>query len=200
MGGDTVTSPTAAIINVALHGESVDDSGALLTRSAARPADEIAITGPLGASAAALALLQAGKAPPRQLSRRHVHPRPRVEEGQRLLRAGVRCGMDISDGLVADLGKLCAASGVGAEIRATDQLVDAAAKAALPDRALELALTGGEDYELLVCGPEDILREQGLILVGRVTDGEGVHVINDSGDELRIHSPGYDAFLRHRQP
>jgi len=274
IGGDTVISPTAAVVNVALHAESLDETGALLRRDAARSSDSLAVTGPLGASAAALTLLQgqrrndgrpaqpvsdpgsgdsaaarrsvapgtnlpagpaawrsgpsqrvsaggasgvqsAGRAPsagegrearvtppavPRALLRRHVHPRPRVEDGQRLLRAGIRCAMDVSDGLMADLAKLCAASGLGAEVLAAAVPVDPDVRRALPDQALELALTGGEDYQLLVCGPEALLREQGLVVIGRVTASAGVHVINESGDEFPIHTAGYDAFLHQHHP
>jgi thiamine-monophosphate kinase len=213
LGGDTVASPAAAAINVAVHGETLDGSGAVLRRDQARPGDAVAVSGPLGASAAYLRreTARAGGAPaaarppsaagePRaaddELRRAHLHPEPRVELGQRLVRAGVRCGMDVSDGLLADLGKLCAASSVGAKIAAERVPIASSVRKVLPDEALELALTGGEDYELLACGAEQVLQEQGLAIVGHITTGGGVNVRDAAGRELRFASQGYDAFRR----
>jgi thiamine-monophosphate kinase len=139
LGGDTVAAPRAAVVNVALYGESLDESGAVLRRDAARAGDVVAVSGPLGASAAYL-LRQAD-----EFRAAHLHPSPRVAVGQALLLAGVRCGMDISDGLLADLGKLCAASDVGATLIAVQVPVSEAVRRLLPEDALDLALTGGED-------------------------------------------------------
>jgi thiamin-phosphate kinase len=310
LGGDTVASPQAAVVNVALYGESLDPSGDVLRRDRAKPGDAIAVSGPLGASAAYLvrqtetpsvtrasALRQtdsppalphpqpqrnaaanqaitpnlseahadlaphpgmaedataslsnahAGEAPNASaaedaaaslgdahtggaphasaakdataslgdahtggaphaslaedaaliLRAAHLHPEPRVALGQELLRAGVRCGMDVSDGLLADLGKLCAASKVGAQLSAEDIPIAPAARQLLPDMALELALTGGEDYELLVCGPEDVLERLGLTVVGKIVQGQSVRVLDAAGVELSYASRGYDAFKK----
>src|SRR5712692_4623969 len=112
LGGDTVAAPQAAVVNVALFGESLDQTGQVLRRDQAQLADAVGVSGPLGASAAYL------RQQDEAFRAAHVHPRPRVELGQQLLRAGIRCAMDISDGLLADLGKLCAASGVAARVDA----------------------------------------------------------------------------------
>jgi thiamine-monophosphate kinase len=189
MGGDTVASPQAAIVNVALYGESLDDSGAVLRRDRARPGDAVAVSGPLGASAAYLQLQDEA------LRAAHVHPLPRVELGQQLLGAGIACAMDLSDGLLADLGKLCRASGAGAVIEAARVPIAPEVARLLPAQALELALTGGEDYELLACGADDILRQQGMLIVGRVEGASGVRVVDEAGTEIVMQRRGYDAFL-----
>jgi thiamine-monophosphate kinase len=115
--------------------------------------------------------------------------------GQRLLGAGVACAMDLSDGLLADLGKLCRASGVGAVIESVRVPIAPEVASLLPAQALELALTGGEDYELLACGAEDILRQQDMLIVGRVGGASGVRVLDDAGTEITMQRRGYDAFL-----
>jgi thiamine-monophosphate kinase len=200
LGGDTVASPQAAVVNVALYGESLDPSGDVLRRDRAKPGDAIAVSGPLGASAAYLLqqtnLAPLAESPDDSLRAAHLHPEPRVALGQELLRAGVRCGMDVSDALLADLGKLCAASKVGAQLSAEDIPIAPAARQLLPDMALELALTGGEDYELLVCGPEDVLERLGLTVVGKIVQGQSVRVLDAAGVELSYASRGYDAFKK----
>jgi thiamine-monophosphate kinase len=104
--------------------------------------------------------------------------------------------MDVSDGLVADLGKICAASGVGADIRLDGYPGFAWGDLGrfLGDEAISVALTGGEDYELLACGPRELLLEQNLLIVGEINRGKGVRVLDENGRTLRFPSRGYDAF------
>jgi thiamine-monophosphate kinase len=177
----------------------------------------IAVTGPLGGSAAGLRVLQAP--PPAELNarereiaqrlvERHVRPRPRVDAGGFAVRAGLRCGMDISDGLVQDLGHICRASGVDAELRIDDLPLEDGLTALFSQDARALAATGGEDYELLLVGGEGVLRIAGnalrkhvgmpnvqqLTIVGRITGaGAGrVRVIDGEGAEVALPSPGWD--------
>lgn len=166
VGGDIVRSP-AFFITVALQGAAPGGSDALLLRDAAKPGDLIAVTGPLGSSAGGLRLLASGAGSAAQgiaadavayLVNAHNRPTPRVGEGVALADAGVRCAMDISDGLMDDLAKLCRASGVGARVYAPRAPADARLKAAFPDEWLELALGGGEDYELLFAAPPKVMR------------------------------------------
>ncbi len=195
LGGDTVSSPAAAVINVALFGESLDGSGEVLRRDAGQAGDAVAVTGPLGAAAGALRLLQAGAEAPEALSRALLRPQARVDVGQRLLRAGVRCAMDISDGLLADLGKLCAASGLGAVVRLPAEAVHPGLRDLFGDEeARKLALSGGEDYELLACGPRPLLEDQGLTIVGELVPGSGVRALDEQGSEIQVAQRGYDAF------
>ena len=149
-GGDLAESPIA-IADIVLTG-SVPQGRALL-RSSTRPGDSIYVTGSLGGAAAELAALEksptsfagdlaGGKPAP------HLYPQPRVAQGLWLRKRGLAsAAMDLSDGLSTDLAHLCEESGVAAE-------VDAAALPMGPGATLEMALHGGEDYELLFTAPE----------------------------------------------
>ena len=159
-GGDIVRSPTL-FVSVTMNGYACRPDGAdegeapLLRRDRAAPGDLIAVTGHLGSSAGGLRALSGADGASvddetsAHLRDAHNRPTPRVSEGLALVRAGVAAAMDISDGLVDDLGKMCAASGVGAVVRAERVPTDRSLRRAYPHEYLELALTGGEDYELL---------------------------------------------------
>lgn len=206
VGGDIVKSPVF-FISVALEGFARSDaSDALLLRDRARPGDRIAVTGTLGASGAGLKLLMegadgSGLASYNFLTGAHNRPMPRVAEGETLARLGVRCAMDISDGLVDDLGKICRASGVGARIHAARIPVDARLRATFPSSCITLALGGGEDYELLFAAPESVVRlaheslDTPITVIGEVVEaGQGIAVLDESGEELRVNSGGWDHF------
>lgn len=174
VGGDTVSSPLT-MIGITLIGATVGgkDSGGnlpILSRSAARPGDSIAVTGTLGASSGGLELLLRD---PSAVSKRflplvqaHTRPMPRVREGQLLVEAGVRCGMDLSDGLTGDLKRICRASRVSAQIDVELLPVHPLLADAFGDRAMEFSLSGGEDYELLCVAPLDVLSRANVLLEG----------------------------------
>jgi len=152
IGGDTCRAPLVSITMTVL-GSAVSPEKEILTRSAARPGDRVAVTGYLGAAAAGLEMLT-GKLrfdpeAAAQLRDAFLHPVPRITEGQRLVGQGVKAAIDISDGLVADLTHVCRASRVGARVEAERLPIHPAVKANFGDRSLGLALGGGEDYELL---------------------------------------------------
>lgn len=231
VGGDVVHAP-CVLLQVTVVGESMNvsthpDGRPLLERSAARPGDVLAVTGPLGGSAAGLRLLVgdggwgsgAGGLPnPQPLSpnphpgeallRAHRRPRPRVAAGIALVEAGLRCAIDLSDGLVADVRHICERSGVDAEIEADRVLVNPDARAAFGGEALEMALTGGEDYELVCAGPpdavaraSDLLVQRGegaLAVIGSVRERSGlvahVRVVGAGGAELALRHSGYQHF------
>ena len=199
VGGDIVSSPTL-FVSVAMVGDASTIEGPVLDRGAASAGDVLAVTGTLGESAGGLRLLMAGNSGGGggSLVRRHLRPSPRIEEGLALRRAGVRAAMDVSDGLIADVGKMCAASGVGAVIDADRVPVSEDLRRAFPDDWADLALAGGEDYELVFAAPvETMARAQDALdtpvtVVGRVVDGEGVEVVGATTTGMA--SGGWDHF------
>lgn len=215
VGGDTVSSPltmlSVTLIGMTVGGKDASGNLPILTRSAARPGDSIAVTGSLGSSAGGLELLLADhRAIPEQfapLVDAHSRPMPRVREGRLLVEAGVRCGMDLSDGLAGDLKRICRASGVAARIEVDKLPIQPLLVNAFGDRAREFALSGGEDYELLCVAPLDVLRRakrsleaEGtpLTIVGTVTETvAGQPPLMLQGQNGRLYAPsraGWDHF------
>jgi thiamine-monophosphate kinase len=213
-GGDTVATGGDVVINVALLGHvPMDEEATLLRRSAGQPGDLVAVTGVLGASAAGLYALQhpesAAPAVRDVLADAHRRPRPQLAAGQLLRKTGVRCAMDISDGLLADLGKLCAASGtggvMGAAVRAQALPMHPAVVDAYPDRALAWAAGGGEDYQLLFCAPPPVmeralagLAEAGTRAtpIGELTAGSRVRLLGPGGEDQTPATRGWDHFTQ----
>ena len=210
VGGDVVSSPVF-FVTVALIGASVasePDGGpsqTLLTRSAASPGDKIAVTGSLGCSAGGLRMLKEGL----QLDTRttahlkdaYDRPVPRVSEGIALVQRGVATGMDVSDGLVDDMAKLCKASGVRAVVQSDLVPVDATLRHAFPSDWLEMALTGGDDYELLFTSPTDVMDrvaadlEVPVSVIGDVVEGPPeVRVLDRNGRDVPVRRGGWDHF------
>jgi thiamine-monophosphate kinase len=206
-GGDIVSSPVLTI-TVALCGEAAvadDGSPLLLRRSAARPGDAVAVTGPLGGSGGGLRALQDGRTGTavEALVRRHMRPLPRTDAGRAAVMAGVRCAIDISDGLVQDLRHLCEASGVGAHVMLDSLPVDPSLTAAYPADARVTAATAGEDYELLLVAPDAVLAktsamlEVPLTIVGRIVEPPAhVRLLDASGREVATESAGWDHLKR----
>jgi thiamine-monophosphate kinase len=208
VGGDTVRTSGPLVINVALLGEAAPDR--LLLRNAGRPGDLVAVTGIVGASAAALELLLAGDAatlsgsPAEPLIAALHRPFPQLEAGAVLARHGVLCAIDISDGVASEAWHLARSSGVEIAID-VDRLPLAPEAVALlgPERARTLALTGGEDYQLLFTVPEHrmavvaaALPEPGLTVIGRVTSTYSQGRVNllDAGVCVDFPEVGYAAF------
>jgi thiamine-monophosphate kinase len=204
VGGDIVRSPVF-FVTVALEGTTTTAGGPLLTRSAAVVGDRVAVTGSLGCSAGGLRMLTEGLElagePENHLRMVHNRPMPRVAEGLALVGSGVAAAIDISDGLVDDLGKLCRSSGVGALIRADRVPADNHLKLAFPDEWLGLALGGGEEYELLFAAPEEIMDwaiarlETPVTVIGEIVTGPAtVRVVDRNGIEIPVDSGGWDHF------
>ncbi len=207
VGGDTVSSPVV-FVSVTVIGSAGDRKRGMLRRSAAKPGDKIAVTNSLGASAGGLKMLQDGlKFAPKnakQLRQAHLLPEPRVSEGQLLIANGVKCGMDVSDGLIGDLAHICAESKVGARINIELVPVAPAVTACFGEKALELALTGGEDYELLFTASASVMNKVvkampcPVTIVGEITaENIGkVKLVDNSGKPYCTKKAGWDHFSK----
>jgi len=210
IGGDTVASPRAVIVNVAILGRV--EPGAVLYRSTARPGDLILVTGDLGASAAGLDLLLNPKPVSPEaadrLRKRHFRPSPRVEEARAAVETGgLTAADDISDGLAREIQEITSASGVGALLYAGEIPVSPEAREAAAvygKDPLEYALFGGEDFELLwTCRPEaaeEIRRAVAarcgtpVTVIGEIVPAEeGIHLIH-RGRRHPLGKGGYTHF------
>ena len=204
LGGDTVATHGPACFSLTIIGTV--PPGQALHRRGARIGDDVWVSGSIGDGALGLRVLQ-GKltgAADGHLARRYRLPEPRLALGQ-ALRGVARAAMDVSDGLVQDLGHLCRAAGCGAEINADAIPLSAAARAALAADAalLPLILTGGDDYELLfAAAPEDAEAVQAASIkagvpvarLGRFIAGEGVVVRDASGAAITLPQGGWSHF------
>lgn len=158
VGGDIVRVHDARLISVTVMGAASE--GHVLVRSGAAMGDAIGVTGTIGASAAGLRILEhpdrfEGRTTADRLVQAHLRPEPRVDAGRLLVEHGANAAMDLSDGLGGDLPKILKASRVSAEIAIERLPVIAAARALFPDDWQSLAMSGGEDYELLFTIPDE---------------------------------------------
>jgi thiamine-monophosphate kinase len=210
IGGDTTKSGEVAI-SITVVGEV--GTGQAVTRSGARPGDLIYVSGILGRAQLGLELVLAGKGRQRGLAaivRPHLYPRIRVELGSWLARHRIASAMmDISDGLSTDLARLAEASGVGARVR-TDLIpavpVPDAVSRPLHNRRLDplqMALHGGDDYELLFTVPRRKAKHlgaapgfAGLTCIGEVTQSRRLLMVDEAGRASALEPRGWDPFRR----
>ncbi|MCX5991780.1 MAG: thiamine-phosphate kinase [Chloroflexi bacterium] len=205
VGGNTTSAPVV-MITMTVIGQA--QSEGMLTRSAAVPGDLIAVTGYLGSSVGGLMMLTHNLrfAPETAdfLRKAYLQPQPRVVQGQLLVRQGVRAGMDISDGLIADLGHLCKASRVGAIVRAGQIPIHPTVRAAFPEDSINFALTGGEDYELLFAANKETIDNVGnspeadcpVTVIGEIISGSGISLLGKDGKPSRVDKKGWDHFKK----
>ena len=137
----------------------------------------------------------------RHLRDAHNRPVPRIEAGLLMAQHGVTTAMDISDGLINDLTKICVASSVGARLNAGSIPADDILKAGFPDDWLNLALGGGEDYELLFTAPAGVIEvlrpalDVPLAVIGEIVERDGsVEVLGVDGARLEVPHAGWDHF------
>ncbi|HWO40233.1 MAG TPA: thiamine-phosphate kinase [Candidatus Eisenbacteria bacterium] len=206
VGGDTNAAQSLAI-SVCVMGDAPFSP---VTRAGAKPGDDIYVTGTLGDSALALSLLRAGAARKNDaavayLLGRHRRPTPRVTEGAVLAKLGLaRAMIDVSDGLLQDLGHVCAASGVGALVFNESLPLSSAYRTLAAPGATRYALSGGEDYELLFCvRPRDRSRlrraerwfKTSVTRIGQCVEAsDGVRVIDCLGRDVQTPVKGHDHF------
>ena len=206
VGGDIVacdtTMVTVTVIGRALVGEGGEPL--LMTRDAARAGDAIAVTGHLGDSAGGLRVLiegtQCSAEAAAQLKQAHLHHQPPLAVGQAAASGGVRAAIDVSDGLLQDLGHICEASGLGAVVHAAQVPISPALAQAFPKDALSLACSGGEDYQLLFAAPRELVERVAqetdvpVTVIGEmVADGEQrVRLLDEKGTEIAATSAGWD--------
>lgn len=203
VGGDT-TRGDRLVLSAQVHGWV--ETGQALLRSGAQPGDRVLVSGTLGDSRAGLeSLLHPVSAPTQEirwLQQRFYRPQPRTALA-RALRPHVHAGLDISDGLLADLGHMLDASGVGADIETCCLPLSGALAHCYPDQALKWALSGGEDFELCLAVPEaavttclQLAEQHGVRLtgIGWITDVPGLRVNDAEGHDLAGLSQGYDHF------
>jgi thiamine-monophosphate kinase len=202
VGGDLTRGPLTASLQII----GTIDREAILRRGGGHVGDDVYVTGTLGDSAAGLALLEEGMVGEGSthvaLQERFLWPEPRVTAGRALARLA-SAAIDVSDGLIADLGHLCAASGCGAAID-TERLPLSAELLSLfpPNVAEAYALGGGDDYELcFTAAPAQAQTVEAVLAgvgcparkIGRLVAGTGVQVRRD-GEPVVPVSTGYRHF------
>ena len=207
LGGDSVATTGPVTLSVAAVGRV--RAGETVLRRGAQPGDSVFVSGTLGDGALGLRVLhgklpELGAAHRDFLVNRYRLPQPRLRLGQRLVGIA-RAMMDVSDGLVADLGHICETSGVAAMVEAAHLPLSPAARAAISADASRVmaALSGGDDYELLFTAPADaanriatIARETSVPVttIGRIERGKGVQVNDEQGAPIAVTDAGYRHF------
>jgi len=202
LGGDTVSTPGPLTLSLTAIGEVPE--GTALLRGGATAGDDVWVSGTLGDGALGLKVLRGEIAAAEEagafLIERYRLPRPRLALGQ-ALRGIASAAIDISDGLVADLGHILEVSGVGAELRVDALPLSAAAKSLTAAR--DAALAGGDDYELLFTAPperrgdlEALARRLDLPLtrIGQIRAGLDLMVMDAHGRRLEPPAKGWQHF------
>ena len=197
IGGDTTHGPLS--ISLTVFGTA--PQGQEVRRSGAKPGDVIMVSGPLGAAALAVQMFDTHDCLPQdktQLMTHLIHPKPRVDLIN-FLRLYASAAIDISDGLSADLNHICVASGVGACLNQEAIPVHSLVKHYRQDKAVDLALTGGDDYELCFTVPEHKLAalktaELPCYPIGVIEKQLGLRIKNADNQCSELEPKGYSHF------
>jgi thiamine-monophosphate kinase len=201
--GGNLSAAREWMISVTLVGEA---SGAAVTRSGGRPDDLVYVTGTLGAAAFGREILLGRRRGPRRALGAFLRPRARLDAAAVLARTrAATAAIDVSDGLLSDLGHLCEASGVGAAVEGDRLPLSADLRRLDPEERLRLALSGGEDYELLFTVPprrrrelENAALEAGVAVtaIGRLTRRRGI-TVSGAASASALPRAGHDHFRAH---
>ena len=204
IGGDISSAPLVAI-TITILGSTRTRNKHILTRSAAQPGEQVAVTGYLGAAAAGLEMLtkqlQFDPDATTFLKRAFLHPYPRLAEGQLLVAQGVKTAIDISDGLVSDLNQICKSSQVGARIEIDRVPIQPTVKANLIQKSLELALSGGEDYELLFTANAEVIDKVKraascpITVIGEIIADKKITLVDSQGNPFNLGKAGWEHFI-----
>ncbi len=204
VGGDISRSPDKLFIDSIVGGEVA--KGKAIRRSGAKPGDKIYATGALGGAAGGLKLLEGGfeyidlgGSPTEDAILGQLYPSPQLEIANLLLNLNLATAMiDISDGLSSDLEHICRASSVGAKINASKVPVDECLLHFFPPEVcLEMALNGGEDFELLFTVDQNnisSLKSIDAVCIGEVTEKTGVMELISDGKSRKLLPKGYRHF------
>ncbi|HJV67246.1 MAG TPA: thiamine-phosphate kinase [Geomonas sp.] len=200
VGGDTCASKGGIAISITALGEQRPER--VLKRSGAKAGDLVYVSGTVGDAAAGLKELMAGRRDGFLVSRQ-LDPTPRVAAGVALAEAGLASAMiDVSDGILSDLGHICEMSKIGARIELARLPLSEEYRVLCGDD-FSLALSGGEDYELLFCVPqgngeavEALFESVGLAVtrIGEIVEGAGIEVIAPDGGPYTPAGRGFDHF------
>jgi thiamine-monophosphate kinase len=208
IGGDTDRIDGALTVSITAIGEV--PAGRMVRRGTAKAGDVLFVTGTLGDAALGLAHLRddafaAAHGLTREevdyLAGRYLRPSPRLEVSA-LLREFASAAMDLSDGLAKDLGRMCEASGVAARVQITDIPLSPAARKC-GTRAMNDALSAGDDYEILIAVP--VMRAAAfaeaagglpfaVTRIGEVSEGAGVRILAADGSDIHLATTGWDHF------
>ncbi|MCX6004727.1 MAG: thiamine-phosphate kinase [Chloroflexi bacterium] len=207
ISGGNVSSSKQVIISVTLLGRTTGNK--LLTRTSSRRGDYVAITGYPGLSAAGYEILRKKPAVRPNAKKimidAHLRPVPRVHEAKILLKNGVRSAIDTSDGLIADLTRICEASRVSAAIYESNIPLHPFLDEYFKETSLEFALTGGEDYELLFTADKvtiDGIKKRvncPVTIIGEITSGTPgvVKIFDEQGESVNFENKGWDHYRSH---
>jgi len=203
IGGNISRAPQISM-TITVLGSSPESK--ILQRSTARPGDVIAVTGYLGSAGGGHEMLAKKlKFKPKMakyLRDAFLHPIPRINEGQQLVRHGITTAIDVSDGLLADLRHICEASRIGARIYIERLPIHEILRGGFQEKAVELVLAGGEDYELLFTGSNEVVeRVRGEItcpstIIGEITAGEAdqIALVDAKGNLVKVKKTGWSHF------
>ncbi|MBI5555374.1 MAG: thiamine-phosphate kinase [Elusimicrobia bacterium] len=205
IGGDTVKSPDRLVVNIALLGDAAEKD--IIYRQGAQPGEALFVTGRIGEAAAGLEIIRGGQRSAvsgqqknkKYLIHRYLRPEPRIKESILIVKNQLASSMiDISDGLHLSVKLLCAQSKVGANIYLNKIPLNNQLSTINYQQALQWALSGGEDYELLFTVPRQKVKKALELFphgwIGKVTTGSAIKILDQSGREITTRNTGYEHF------